>query len=108
MLVKFYEYVSSDFTRKMSNRYGEQGVYRDYAEDGVGCIPHDYDSQPPEGYEFWISMCTPMVLLVEGALPASPRQSRDAMCPPRPLAKRLSSPTALFPQGRVSCLRSER
>lgn len=52
-LVKLYEYVNSDFARRMSNRYGEEGVYWEFTGNGTEYILHDYDSQPPEGYEFW-------------------------------------------------------
>ncbi|HML48126.1 MAG TPA: hypothetical protein PKE04_15395, partial [Clostridia bacterium] len=50
-IVRYYDYINGDFTLKMSNRFGEPGVYWDYAEDGFNFRLHDYDSQPPEGYE---------------------------------------------------------
>ena len=53
VVVKLHEYVNSDFTRKYCNRYGEYGVYWEFTGEGLDYILHDYDSQPPEGYEFW-------------------------------------------------------
>jgi putative aldouronate transport system substrate-binding protein len=53
VVVKVYEYVNSDFSRRMSNRYGVQGVYWDFTGEGDDYVLHDYDGTPPEGYEFW-------------------------------------------------------
>lgn len=52
-IVKLWEYINSDFTKKLSNRYGEEGVYWEYTGSGNNYVLHDYDSVPPEGYEFW-------------------------------------------------------
>lgn len=52
-LVRYYEHVNGDFEKKMDNRFGPRGIYWDYMEDGENFYLHDYDSTPPEGYEFW-------------------------------------------------------
>ena len=53
VLVKFYEYVNCDHRRKMTLRYGEEGVYWQYTGNGIEYTLTNYDSDPPEGYEFW-------------------------------------------------------
>ncbi|MBO4368243.1 MAG: extracellular solute-binding protein [Clostridia bacterium] len=53
VFMKFYEYINSDHSRKMTLRYGEKGVYWDYTGNGIEYTIQDYDSTPPEGYEFW-------------------------------------------------------
>lgn len=53
VICKVYEYINSDFARKMTSRFGEEGVYWERTGEGNNYTLHDYDSQPPEGYEFW-------------------------------------------------------
>ena len=53
VICKVYEYINSDFARKMTSRFGEEGVYWERTGEGNNDTLHDYDSQPPEGYEFW-------------------------------------------------------
>lgn len=52
-VLQVWEYINSDMTRKLSNRYGEEGVYWSYTGNGTDFTLQDYDSTPPEGYEFW-------------------------------------------------------
>lgn len=51
-IVQLYEYVNSDIGRKMTCRYGEEGVSWSYADDEGNFILTDYNAAPPEGYEY--------------------------------------------------------
>ncbi|MEG0049918.1 MAG: hypothetical protein RR865_12210 [Clostridia bacterium] len=52
-ILQYYEYINCDQLRKLTERYGEKGVYWDFEGEGPQYVTHDYDSQPPTGYEFW-------------------------------------------------------